>query len=93
MRGMKERAPQPRRTGGEDADERWAKAPCTDLARSSLWDLDHDGNGEWARAESREQRRQRHENAKAECLDCPALALCTPQPGQTGVIAGKVVTK
>ena len=92
MRGMKERAPQPRRTGGHDADERWAAAPCTNLARAHLWDLDHDSNGSWARAESAAGRRERHAAAKAECLDCPALALCTPQPGQTGVIAGRVVT-
>ena len=92
MRPIREHPPQ-RHLTGTCADETWAAAPCTDLDIAFLWDLEIDGNGAWAPAETKAQQRQRHEDAKAMCLDCPALALCQalPTKGRTGVIAGRVI--
>ena len=92
MRPMRERMAQPRLTTGTGSED-WTGAPCFDLDIAFLWDLELDGNGAWAPAETKAQQRQRHEDAKAMCLDCPALALCQalPTKGRTGVIAGRVI--
>lgn len=93
MRPMRERFAQPRLTAGMDADERWEAAPCRNQGIAYLWDLGLDNDGRWTRAETKDERRDRHEHAKALCRKCPALELCAalPTSGLAGVIAGRVI--
>ena len=86
MRPIREYPPARHLTGGDDPDARWQQRTC---AGDNAWLFDYEHHGE-----TTGMRRQRHQEAKAMCADCPALDLCQRQsfPGAAGVIAGRVVT-